>query len=125
MATPSISLVSRRAARAKPRIRASSAAGEKIRTLRSLVAHQKARYAALAPQLDALANQLGALTQRLEDLAAENETWRAKEREQVHQHQAARADAERLATRLEQLHSESTSLAKRRQALDQSIAEQA
>ena len=99
--------------------------GREIRTLRSLVAHQKARYAALAPRLDALANQLGALTQRLEDLAAENETWRAKEREQVHQHQSARADAERLAARLAQLHGESTSLAKRRQALDQSIAEQA
>ena len=99
--------------------------GREIRTLRSLVAHQKARYAALAPRLDALANQLGALTQRLEDLAAENETWRTKEREQVHQHQSARADAERLAARLAQLHSESTSLAKRRQTLDQSIAEQA
>ena len=98
--------------------------GREIRTLRSLVAHQKARYAALSPRLDALANQLGALTQRLEDLAAENETWRAKEREQVHQHQSARADAERLAARLAQLHGESTSLAKRRQALDQSIAEQ-
>ena len=98
--------------------------GREIRTLRSLVAHQKARYAALAPRLDALANQLGALTQRLEDLAAENETWRAKEREQVHQHQSARADAERLAERLAQLHGESTRLAKRRQALDQSIAEQ-
>ena len=99
--------------------------GREIRTLRSLVAHQKARYAALAPRLDALSNQLGALTQRLEDLAAENETWRTKEREQVHQHQSARADAERLAARLAQLHGESTSLAKRRQALDQSIAEQA
>ena len=99
--------------------------GREIRTLRSLVAHQKARYAAIGPRLDALANQLGALTQRLEDLAAENETWRTKEREQVHQHQAARADAERLAARLAQLHGESTSLAKRRQALDQSIAEQA
>ena len=99
--------------------------GREIRTLRSLVAHQKARYAALAPRLDALAKQLGALTQRLEDLAAENETWRSKEREQVHQHQSARADAERLAARLAQLHGESTSLAKRRQALDQSIAEQA
>jgi len=99
--------------------------GREIRTLRSLVAHQNARYAALAPRLDALANQLGALTQRLEDLAAESETWRTKEREQVHQHQRARADAERLAARLAQLHGESTSLAKRRQALDQSIAEQA
>ena len=99
--------------------------GREIRTLRSLVAHQKARYAALAPRLDALAEQLGTLTQRLEDLAAENETWHAKEREQVHQHQAARADAERLAARLKQLHSESTSLAKRRQTLDQSIAKQA
>ncbi len=99
--------------------------GREIRTLRSLVAHQKARYAALGPRLAALADQLAALTQRLEDLAAENETWRAKEREQVHQHQSARADAERLAARLAQLHGESTSLAKRRQALDQSIAEQA
>ena len=99
--------------------------GREIRTLRSLIAHQKARYAALGPRLDALAEQLGALAQRLEDLAAENETWRTKEREQVHQHQRARADAERLAARLAQLHSESASLAKRRQALDQSIAEQA
>ena len=99
--------------------------GREIRTLRSLVAHQKARYAALGPRLAALADQLAALTQRLENLAAENETWRAKEREQVHQHQSARADAERLAAHLAQLHSESTSLAKRRQALDQSIAEQA
>ena len=99
--------------------------GREIRTLRSLVAHQKARYEALGPRLDALAKQLVALTQRLENLAAESETWRTKEREQVHQHQAARADAERLAARLAQLHSESTSLAKRRQALDQSIAEQA
>ena len=99
--------------------------GREIRTLRSLIAHQNARYAALGPRLDALAEQLGALTQRLEALAVEGETWRAKEREQVHQHQAARAAAERLATRLAQLHSESTSLAKRRQALDQSIAAQA
>ena len=99
--------------------------GREIRTLRSLVAHQKARYAALGPRLAALADQLAALTQRLEDLAAENETWRTKEREQAHQHQSARADAERLAARLAQLHGESTSLAKRRQALDQSIAEQA
>ena len=99
--------------------------GREIRTLRSLVAHQNARYAALGPRLDALAAQLAALTQRLEGLATESETWRAKEREQVHQHQRARADAERLTARLKQLHSESTSLAKRRQALDQSIAEQA
>ena len=99
--------------------------GREIRTLRSLVAHQKARYAALGPRLAALADQLAALAQRLEDLAAENETWRTKEREQVHQHQRARADAERLAVRLAQLHGESTNLAKRRQALDQSIAEQA
>ncbi len=99
--------------------------GREIRTLRSLVAHQKARYAALGPRLDALAEQLGALTQRLEHLAAESETWRTKEREQVHQHQRAGADAERLAARLKQLHGESTSLAKRCQALDQSIAEQA
>ena len=99
--------------------------GREIRTLRSLVAHQKARYAALGPRLDALAEQLDALTQHLEDLAAESETWRVKEREQVHQHQRACADAERLATRLKQLHDESTSLAKRRQALDQSIAAQA
>ena len=98
--------------------------GREIRTLRSLVAHQKARYAALGPRLDALAEQLAALTQRLENLATESETWRTKEREQVHQHQRARADAERLAARLKQLHGESTSLAKRRQALDQSIAEQ-
>ena len=99
--------------------------GREIRTLRSLVAHQKARYEALGPRLDALAKQLVALTQRLENLAAESETWRTKEREQVHQQQRAHADAERLAARLKQLHSESTSLAKRRQALDQSIAEQA
>ena len=99
--------------------------GREIRTLRSLVAHQNARYTALVPRLDALAEQLDALTQRLENLAAAGETWRAKEREQVHQHQGARADAERLTARLTQLHSESTSLAKRRQALDQSIAEQA
>ena len=99
--------------------------GREIRTLRSLVAHQNARYAALVPRLDALADQLDALTQRLENLAAESETWRTKEREQVHQHQRARADAERLAAHLKQLHGEGTSLAKRRQALDQSIAEQA
>ena len=99
--------------------------GREIRTLRSLVAHQKARYAAIGPRLDALSEQLDALIQRLESLAAESETWRAKEREQVHQHQRACADAERLATRLKQLHDESTSLAKRRQALDQSIAAQA
>ena len=99
--------------------------GREIRTLRSLVAHQKARYEALGPRLDALAKQLAALTQRLENLAAESETWRTKEREQVHQHQRARADAERLAARLKQLRDESTSLAKRRQALDQSIAKQA
>ena len=99
--------------------------GREIRTLRSLVAHQNARYAALVPRLDALAEQLNALTQRLETLAVESETWHTKEREQVHQYQRACADAERLAARLKQLHSESTSLAKRRQALDQSIAEQA
>ena len=99
--------------------------GREIRTLRSLVAHQKARYAALVPRLDALAEQLAALTQRLENLATESETWRTKEREQVHEHQRARADAERLAARLKQLHGESTNLTKRRQALDQSIAEQA
>ena len=99
--------------------------GREIRTLRSLVAHQKARYTALGPRLDERADQLAAFAQRQEDLAAESETWRAKEREQVHQHQGACADAERLAARLAQLHGESTSLAKRRQALDQSIAEQA
>ena len=99
--------------------------GREIRTLRSLVAHQKARYAAIGPRLDALADQLTTLAQRLEDLADENETWRTKEREQVHQHQRARADAERLAARIEQLHGESTNLTQRRQALDQSIAEQA
>ncbi len=99
--------------------------GREIRTLRSLVAHQKARCAALGPRLDALAAQLAALTQRIESLAAESETWRAKERDQLHQHQRASADAERLAERLQQLHGESTRLAKRRQALDQSIAEQA
>ncbi|MYA21921.1 MAG: hypothetical protein F4Z30_03635, partial [Gemmatimonadetes bacterium] len=99
--------------------------GREIRTLRSLVAHQKARYAAIGPRLAVLADQLGVLTQRLEDLATENETWRTKEREQIHQHQRACADAERLAARLAQLHGESTSLAKRCQALDQSIAEQA
>ena len=63
--------------------------GREIRTLRSLVAHQKARYAALVPRLDALAEQLAALTQRLENLATESETWRTKEREQVHEHQRA------------------------------------
>jgi len=98
--------------------------GREIRTLRSLAAHQKARYAALGPRLATLAEQLAALTQRIESLAAERETWRTKEREQRHQHQRARADAARLAARLEQLHGESTRLAKRRQALDQSIAEQ-
>ena len=99
--------------------------GWEIRTLRSLVAHQKARSTAIGPRLAALADQLAALAQRLEDLAAENETWRTKEREQVHEHQHACADAERLAARIEQLHGESTNLAERRQALDQSIAEQA
>ena len=99
--------------------------GREIRTLRSLVAHQKARYDAIGPRLDTFADQLATLAQRLEDLATENETWRTKEREQVHQQQRAHADAERLAARLAQLHGESTSLAQRRQALDQSIAEQA
>ena len=99
--------------------------GREIRTLRSLVAHQNARYAALVPRLDALTEQLDALAQRLEALAAESETWRANEREQVHHHQRARADAERLAARLKQLHSENARLAQRRQALDQSIAERA
>ena len=99
--------------------------GREIRTLRSLVAHQNARYTALVPRLDALTAQLDALAQRLETLSAESETRRANEREQVHQHQRARTDAKRLAARLKQLHSESTRLAQRRQALDQSIAERA
>ena len=99
--------------------------GREIRMLRSLVAHQNARYAAVVPRLDALAEQRDALTQRLAHLAAASETGRAKEREQVHHRQRASTDAERLEARLEQLHSESNRLAQRRQALDQSIAEQA
>ena len=99
--------------------------GREIRALRSLVAHQNARSAALVPRMDARTAQLDALAHRLETLAAESETGRANEREQVHQHQRGHADAERLATRLKQLHSESTRLAQRRQALDQGIAERA
>ncbi|MEE3257874.1 MAG: chromosome segregation protein SMC [Candidatus Latescibacterota bacterium] len=95
-----------------------------IRTLRSVIAHQHARHSALVPRLDAIAHRSQTLDQRLDSLAAELETWREREREQIHQQQNAGADAERLTARLAQLQSENARFAKRRQNLDQSIAGQ-
>ena len=95
-----------------------------IRTLRSIIAHQSARDAALVPRLNALAQRIHTLDQRLDSTAAAIETWREKEREQVHQHQNARNDAERLTARLAQLQSENARFAARRETLDQSISEQ-
>jgi chromosome segregation protein len=95
-----------------------------IRTLRSVIAHQRARHAALVPRLDALALRVQTLNQRLEGMADELDTWREKEREQIHRQQNARADAERLATRLAQLQSENARFAERRHTANQQIGEQ-
>lgn len=96
-----------------------------IRTLRSLIAHQNARIAALVPRLDSLKRRAQTLTQRLDNLAIELETQREREREEVHQDQNARTDAERLAVRLAHLEEETAQIFERRQLLDQSIAAQA
>ena len=95
-----------------------------ILTLRSVIAHQNARHAALVPRLDALAHRMRVLGQRLENTSVELETWRENEREQVHRQQNATNDAQRLATRLGQLQSENARFTARREALDQSITEQ-
>ena len=96
-----------------------------IRTLRSLIAHQNARIAALIPRLDALKHRAQTLTQRLDKLAIELQTQREREREEVHQDQNARTDAERLAARLAHLEEETAQIVERRQLLDQNIAAQA
>jgi chromosome segregation protein len=95
-----------------------------ISTLRSVIAHQTARHAALVPRLDALAQRVRTLGQRLSSTASELETWRGNEREQVHQHQNARNDADRHTARLTQLQGENARFAARRETLDQNITEQ-
>ena len=95
-----------------------------IRTLRAVIAHQNARYAALVPRLDAVAVRLQTLDRRLEALTGEIDTWREKERDQMHRHQAANADAERLAARQAHLQGENARLAARRRELDGQVAEQ-
>ena len=95
-----------------------------ICSLRAVVAHQHARYAALVPRLDAVALRLQTLGQRQESLAGKIEIWREKEREQIHRHQGANADAERLAARQAQLQDEASRLATRLQELNGQISEQ-
>ena len=95
-----------------------------IRTLRAVIAHQHARYAALTPRIDAVALRLQTLDRRLESLSGEIDTWRERERDQMHRHLAANTDAARLAARQAQLQGENARLTARRQELDGQVAEQ-